>query len=52
MNLSAAGVIAGTTSVTGTFPFTAEVSDATGASATASLNLIVAAQSTTPGYTR
>jgi hypothetical protein len=52
MNLSAAGVISGTTSVTGTFPFTAEVSDATSASATASLNLIVAAQSTAPGYTR
>ncbi|MGA2961767.1 MAG: putative Ig domain-containing protein [Candidatus Korobacteraceae bacterium] len=52
MNLSAAGVISGTTSVTGTFPFTAEVTDATSASATTSLNLIVAAQSTTPGYTR
>jgi hypothetical protein len=52
MNLSAGGVIAGTTSVTGTFPFTAEVSDATGASATAALNLIVGAQSTIPGYTR
>jgi hypothetical protein len=52
MNLSAAGVISGTTSVTGTFPFTAEVIDATSASATASLNLIVAAQSTAPGYTR
>jgi hypothetical protein len=52
MNLSTAGVISGTTSVTGTFPFTAEVSDETGVTATASLNLIVAAQSTTPGYTR
>jgi hypothetical protein len=52
MNLSAAGVISGTTSTTGTFPFTAEVIDATVATATASLNLIVAAQSTAPGYTR
>jgi hypothetical protein len=52
MSMSAAGVISGTTSVTGTFPFTAEARDETGASATASFNLIVAAQSTTPGYTR
>jgi hypothetical protein len=52
MSLSAAGVICGTTTVTGTFPFTAEVTDETGVSATAGLNLIVAAQSATPGYTR
>ncbi len=52
MSLSAAGVISGTTAVTGTFPFTAEVIDATSASATASLSLIAAAQSTAPGYTR
>jgi hypothetical protein len=51
MSLSAAGVISGTTSVTGTFPFTAEVTDETSISATASLDLIVAAKSTTPGYT-
>jgi hypothetical protein len=51
MSLSAAGVISGTTSVTGTFPFTAEVIDETGISATASLDLIVAAKSTTSGYT-
>jgi Putative Ig domain len=52
MNLSSAGVISGTTSVSGTFPFTAEVSDAALASATAAFNLIVAAQVATPGYTR
>ena len=52
VSLSAAGVISGTTSVSGTFPFTAEVSDATLASATAAFNLIVAAQVATPGYTR
>ena len=52
MNLSSAGVISGTTSVAGTFSFTAEVTDATSVSATAGLSLIVAAQSTTPGYTR
>lgn len=52
MSLSAAGIMSGTTSVTGTFSFTAAVSDETNTSATASLDLIVAAQSATPGYTR
>ena len=52
MSLSSGGVISGTTSVSGTFPFTAEVSDAKLASATAAFNLIVAAQVATPGYTR
>jgi len=52
MSLSSAGVISGTTSVSGTFPFAAEVSDAKLATATASFNLIVAAQVSTSGYSR
>ena len=52
INLSPAGIISGTTSATGTFSFAAEVTDASGTSATASLSLVVAAQSATPGYTR
>ena len=52
MSLSSAGVISGTTSVSGTFPFTAEVSDAKLATATTAFHLVVAAQVATSGYTR
>jgi hypothetical protein len=51
LSLSAAGTISGNTTVSGTFPFTVGVTDYTGTYATANLNLIVAAKSST-GYTR
>ena len=41
--MSSSGVVSGTATVSGTFPFTAEVRDSSGSTATASLSLVVAA---------
>lgn len=43
IGLSSSGVVSGTATVSGTFPFTAEVRDNSGSTATASLSLVVAA---------
>src|SRR6202035_528555 len=43
------GIMAGTTSVTGSFPLTAKVTDASGRSATAALNLTVSSSSGSGG---
>lgn len=45
IGLSSAGVVSGTTTVSGTFPFTAQVRDNSGSTATASLSLVVTANS-------
>jgi hypothetical protein len=50
IQLQTSGVIAGTTASSGSFPFTAKVTDAAGNSATAALSLTVATVSTTSGY--
>jgi arabinan endo-1,5-alpha-L-arabinosidase len=43
MTLASSGILSGTPTATGTFNFTAEVTDSSQASATASLNLVIAA---------